>query len=67
MPTNHIPQYHNSTLLEYLQGQGHHHLLRQPVPLPHCYFWEEIFFYISIFRLSNGIFFLLSFALFLPS
>ena len=40
MPTEHVPQCHISTFLEYLQGWWLHHFPGQPIPVPHHSFWE---------------------------
>lgn len=43
MPNNHINQCYTSTVLEHLRGQWLCHLLGQPIPVPHHYFFSEIF------------------------
>jgi len=43
MSANHVPQCHNSMVLEHPWGQWPHHLPGQPVPMPHHSFWEGIF------------------------
>ena len=40
LPTDHIPQYHISMVLEHLQGWWLHQLPGQPVPVHHHSFWK---------------------------
>ena len=48
VPTGHVPHCHIHTAPEHLQEQWLPHLPGQPVPLPYCSCWEEVFLISSL-------------------